>query len=182
MAKRVTLHRDFKITAAQVQQAFTKQANAELKSLVKHILISLEQTATNFGNKRPYATGNYARSFRFSFGSVHKNTDPGFYGGAGYGIEGISRISFNKMEQSRYISFYNIASKESNDGSLFHYAGLVDKYGWKSWSFDKKGRPRYKHTEPWIIMDTVFSEIMLNPVYASLLSNGSESIPEGWEQ
>lgn len=181
MAKRVTLHRDFKITAKQVQRAFTKQANEKLKSLVKHILISLEQTATTFGNKRPYATGNYARSFRFSFGSVGKNQDYGFFGGSGYGIEGISRITFSKMEQSRYISFYNIASKESNDGSLFHYAGLVDKYGWKSWSFDKKGRPRYKHTEPWVIMDTVFSKIMLNPVYASLLSNGSESIPEGWE-
>lgn len=181
MAKRVTLHKDFKLTAKKIEQAFEKRAVSNLKSLIRYILQSLEDNATVFGSARPYATGNYASSFRFSLGSVGKNRDLSFFGGSGYGLDGISRLNLGKMQQSRFISFYNIASKETSDGELFHYAGLVDKYGWRSWSFDSDGSPRLKITEPWRIMDKTFAVVMSDPIYGPLLSDNRETIPEGWE-
>lgn len=182
MAKRVTLHKTGILLAKEVQKQFGARAATNLKKLIYQILDDLESAAIEKTLVAPYAKGNYAKSFRFSFGSIGANKDPSFFAGAGYGKSGLATVNFGKMLQNRYISFYNIASKETSDGSLFHYAGLVDKYGWKSWSYDSKGRPRYKVTKPWLIMDTVFANIERDPKYSNLLKGKFDTtVPEGWE-
>lgn len=179
MAKRVTLHKDFVLRAKEVEKAFANQADSRLKGLIRHILICLEDAAHVYGSTRRYATGNYAKSFRFSVGSVHKNKDYSFFGGAGYGLDGIPRLSFRKMKQSRFISFYNIAGKKHN-GTIFHYAGLVDKYGWTRWHINEESDASYHYTPPWRIMDIVFARITTDPVWGPLLSNANTTTPGDW--